>query len=109
MELRKLISFMGDTRSLLQGFPEDARRSAGHELDLVQTGRDPTDWKPMPTIGKGVREIRIKERAGAFRVIYVASIGAKIYVLHAFQKKTQKTAQRDIDLAKIRLGQIGKD
>ncbi len=109
MELRKLVSFLGDSLSRLQDFPEDARRAAGRELDRVQLGREPVDWKPMPTIGKGVREIRVKERAGAFRVIYVASIGSKIYVLHAFQKKTEKTSQRDIDLATIRFGQIGKD
>ena len=109
MEHRKLVSFLGDSRSRLQAFPEDARREAGYELDLVQLGEDPSDWKPMPSIGKGVREIRIKERSGAFRVIYVASIGARIYVLHAFQKKTQKTAQRDIDLASIRFRQVGKE
>jgi phage-related protein len=65
--------------------------------------------KRMPSIGKGVREIRVKERAGAFRVIYVASIGTKIHVLHAFQKKTAKTSQRDIDLATPRFGQIRKE
>jgi phage-related protein len=109
MELRKLVSFLGDSLSRLQDFPEDARRAAGREIDRVQLGREPADWKPMPTIGKGVREIRVKERAGAFRVIYVANIGSKIYVLHAFQKKTQKTAQRAIDLAIIRFRQIGKE
>lgn len=108
MDLRKPISFLGDSLSRLQDFPEDARREAGRELDRVQMGRDPVDWKPMATIGKGVREIRVKERAGVFRVIYVANLGTKIYVLHAFQKKTQKTAQRDIDLAAIRFRQIGK-
>jgi phage-related protein len=109
MELRKPLSFAGDSRARPQDFPEDARRAAGRELDRVQLGNEPLDWKPMTIIGKGVREIRVKEKAGAFRVVYVANIGTKIYVLHAFQKKTEKTAQRDIDLAIIRFRQIGKD
>jgi phage-related protein len=60
----------------------------------------------MATVAPGVREIRIRDEAGAFRVLYVASIGITIYVLHAFQKKTQRTAKRDIDLAASRLKQI---
>lgn len=59
----------------------------------------------MPAIGSGVREIRVRERAGAFRVIYVANFAEAIYVLHAFQKKTRQTAKRDLDLAASRLRQ----
>lgn len=69
----------------------------------VQKGRDPADWKPMKTVGAGVREIRIREEEGAFRVIYLANMGDQVVVLHAFQKKTQQTAQKDIDLAASRL------
>lgn len=98
----KPVLFLGNTRDVLRDFPLSAKVDAGRELERVQRGLDPVDWKPMPSIGKGVREIRVKDRAGAFRVIYVASIGAQIYVLHAFQKKTQKTAKRDIDLAILR-------
>ena len=72
----------------------------------VQKGRDPSDWKPMPTIGAGVREIRIRDTAGAYRVIYVATLAAAIHVLHAFEKKSQKTVQRDLDLATTRLRQL---
>ena len=75
----------------------------------VQEGRDPIDWKPMPSIGKGIREIRVSDRPGEFRVIYVANIGTEIYVLHAFHKKTQKTTKRDVDLATARFRQIAKD
>jgi phage-related protein len=57
----------------------------------------------MPSIGAGVREIRVRERAGAFRVIYVATFAEAVYVLHAFQKKTRQTAKRDIELAASRL------
>lgn len=75
---------------------------AGHQLDQVQHGRDPDDWKPMPSVGPGVREIRIRDAAGAFRVIYVAKFGSTIYVLHCFQKKTQATRKGDLDLARNR-------
>jgi phage-related protein len=69
-------------------------------------GLDPSDWKPMATVGAGVREIRIRDEAGAFRVLYVANVGDAVYVLHAFQKKTQQTAKRHLDLATSRLRQI---
>lgn len=71
-------------------------------------GREPSDWKPMPTIGAGVREIRIREVTGAYRVIYIATLPDAIHVLHAFQKKTQKTARRDLDLAIERLQRLKK-
>jgi hypothetical protein len=76
------------------GLPD--RRSAGG-------GLDPDDWRPMPSIGAGVREIRVQDRTGAFRVIYVAALADAIYVLHAFQKKTRQTSKRDLDLATSRL------
>ena len=82
--------FHGDSPGRLRDFPEDARREAGHELYQVQKGLDPSDWKPMPTIGAGVREIRIRDRIGAYRVIYIATLADAIHVLHAFQKKSQK-------------------
>ena len=69
---------------------------------MVQSGRDPDDWKPISVIGPGAREIRVRDSSGAFRVIYVAKFEDAIYVLHAFQKKTQKTAVNDLDLAKER-------
>jgi phage-related protein len=99
----KQVTFHGDSLNRLRDFPDDARREAGRQLHQVQMGRDPADWKPMPTIGSGVREIRIRDAAGAFRVIYIATIADAVHVLHAFQKKTQKTAQHDLELAKARL------
>ena len=99
----KRITFLGDSLERLRDFPEGARSAAGYQLREVQKGADPDDWKPMKTVGAGVREIRIRDAAGAFRVIYVASVGELIVVLHAFHKKTQKTPQRDIDLAAARL------
>jgi phage-related protein len=99
----KPVAFLGSSLDDLRGFPADARRDAGHQLDRVQRGLDPDDWRPMPSIGAGVREIRVRERAGAFRVIYVATFADAVYVLHAFQKKTRQTARRDLDLAASRL------
>ena len=99
----KSIVFLGSSLDDLRGFPADARRQAGYQLDRVQRGLDPDDWRPMPSIGAGVREIRVRERAGAFRVIYVATFADAVYVLHAFQKKTRQTAKRDLDLAGSRL------
>lgn len=99
----KPIHFLGDSREALRNFPDDSRYSAGVELRAVQTGLDPADWKPMKTVGAGVREIRVREASGAFRVIYLATLPDRVLVLHAFQKKTQQTAQKDIDLATKRL------
>jgi phage-related protein len=99
----KKIVFLGDSLGRLRDFPDDARSEAGYQLREVQNGNDPADWKPMKTIGSGVREIRIREAGGAFRIIYVASLGEHVIVLHAFQKKTQQTPGKDIDLAANRL------
>ncbi len=69
---------------------------------MVQVGRNPDDWKPMPSVGAGACEIRVQDQAGAFRVIYVARFEDAVYVLHAFQKKSRKTSRSDIDLARKR-------
>ena len=102
----KRLEFLGDSLEQLREFPETARKEAGVQLDKVQQGIEPSDWKPMTTVGQGVREIRIRDEAGAFRVLYVAKIEDAVYVLHAFQKKTQQTAKRDLDLAAARMRQI---
>ena len=102
----KQLSFLGSSLDDLRAFPETARREAGHQLDQVQRGLDPDDWKSMPSIGAGVREVRIRDQAGAFRVIYLMTRPEAVYVLHAFQKKTQATAKRDLDLAEARLREL---
>lgn len=99
----KQITFLGDSLRQVRGFPDDARSEAGFQLSEVQDGRDPGDWKPLATVGTGVREIRIREASGIFRVIYIATLAERVLVLHAFQKKTQATATKDIDLAAARL------
>lgn len=105
----KAITFLGSSLDDLREFPEDARKDAGFALHEVQEGRNPPDWKPMTTVGAGVREIRVTDEAGVFRVIYVTNLGDTVLVLHAFQKKTKKTAKSDIDLAKSRLKQWRQD
>jgi phage-related protein len=99
----KPISFLGDSRDAIRDFPDGPRYRAGVELRAVQNGLEPDDWKPMTTIGSGVREIRIRDASGAFRIVYLATLPDLVLVLHAFQKKTQQTAQRDIELAVKRL------
>lgn len=102
----KPLIFVGRAREDLKAFPLDARRDIGFQLDRIQRGRDPFDWKPMTTIGTGVREIRYRDATGAFRVIYVARFEEAIYVLHAFQKKPQQTSKRDLMIAQQRLRAI---
>jgi len=102
----KPIAFQATSLDDLRTFPMEARREAGHQLDRVQRGLDPDDWKPMPSVGPGVREVRVRDEAGAFRVVYTAARPEAVYVLHAFQKKTQATAKRDLDLAKARLREL---
>ena len=103
----KDIVFLGDSLSRIRDFPSDVRQDAGFQIDKVQRGENPDNWKPMKTMGKSVREIRIKEAVGIYRVIYLANIDDMVYVVHAFQKKTQKTRKADIDLVRKRLKEIG--
>ena len=102
----KPIRFLGNSLECLREFAIDARQDAGFQLDRVQRGKPAHDFKPMPAIGRGVEEIRVRDEAGAFRVIYTARMAEAVYVLHAFQKTTQTTSKRDIDLAKARFAEL---
>jgi phage-related protein len=102
----KTLQFIGSSLEDLKDFPAEARRAAGFELAAVQRGTTPSDWKPMTAVGSGAYEIRIHV-LGEWRVIYVAKFGESVYVLHAFQKKTQKTRQADIEIARHRYRLIG--
>jgi phage-related protein len=108
-ERSKPVAFRGGSLDDLRSFPAAARREAGYQIDLVAQGRDPDDWKPMSTVGQGVREIRIREDDGAFRVIYVARLADAVFVLHCFQKKTQATRKADLDLAERRYRDLVKE
>jgi phage-related protein len=101
-ETSKPVVFRGSALDDLRAFPATVRRDAGYQLNRVQKGSEPSDWKPMTTMGSGVREIRIRDEEGVFRVIYVAKFDSAIYVLHCFQKKTRATNQADINVGKSR-------
>jgi phage-related protein len=101
----KRIEFLGTSLKAVREFPAPAKTEAGHQLDRVQRGLNPTDWKPVKSVGPGVREIRIQHE-GQYRVIYVASFEEIIYVLHAFQKKSRKTSKQDLDTAKRALREV---
>ena len=97
----KPIVWIGSSRDDVRRFPREARRRAGLELRAVQRGQEPTDFRPIPSVGPGVYEIRIHAH-GAYRVFYVTKFEEAVYVLHAFQKKTQKTAKHDIEIGRQR-------
>ena len=101
----KPITWLGTSRDDVKSLPEKVRQIVGAELMAVQSGYEPSDWKPMRSIGSGVREIRVQYE-GQYRVIYIAKFGESIYVLHAFRKKTRRTSRQDLDLARNRLKQI---
>ena len=105
----KPVEFLGSSLEDLRAFPLTARREAGHQLDQVQNGREPDDWKPMNAVGRGVKEIRIRDDAGAFRVLYVAKFAEAIYMLHCFQKKTEKTSKADVGIAAKRYRELLKE
>ncbi len=98
----KPVRFLGNSLKVIREFGEDARRDAGFQLDRVQRGLEPSDSKFMAGVGSGVREIRLWDETGTYRVLYTARLADAVYVLHAFQKKTQATSQRDIDVARTR-------
>ena len=108
MKQDKEIRWVGAAYEDLLEFPKEARRTAGFQLGKVQASLEPNDWKPFEDVGAGVREIRIREASGAFRVMYVAKFKEAVYVLHCFQKKTQATPKRDIETAKQRFSQISR-
>lgn len=102
MNKEKAIYWVGTSYRDLLSFPDDARRDAGYQLHRVQNGLDPENWKPFQRIGSGVKEIRIRSNNDVFRVIYVAKFTERIYILHAFQKKSRKTNENDVEIAKVR-------
>ncbi len=103
----KAVVFLGNSLARIRAFPVDVRQDIGFQIDMVQRGENPDDWKPMNTIGKGVKEIRIREASGQYRVIYWANPDDTVFLLHAFTKKSQQTRKSDIELARKRLGMTG--
>lgn len=105
----KPVRFLGDSLKRLREFPESARQDAGYQLEKIQRGEQPDDFKPLPTIGQGVEELRIWDESGTYRVIYTARMKDCVAVLHAFQKKTQATSSRDIERARARWLTLSKE
>lgn len=98
----KEICWIGSSFNDLKAFPREALREAGFQLSQVQAGLEPSDWKPFDDVGPGTREIRIRDKTGIYRVMYVTKFEEAIYVLHCFQKKTEATSQQDKDIASDR-------
>lgn len=103
----KQLVWRGSSRSRIREFPSEAQDIVGHELMRVQFGRSPADWRPMSSVGPGAIEIRV-HRPHEHRVIYVATFPEAIYVLHCFEKKTQKTSRNDIDIARNEYADLQK-
>jgi phage-related protein len=104
----KPVHFVGASRDELRQFSDEAREDAGFQLFKVQQGKVPDDWKPMPTIGAGVQEIRVWDECGTYRVFYVTKFEEAVYVLQAFEKRAQKTARPDVQRAKARYAEMLK-
>lgn len=102
----KDVRFVGSSREDLRVLPKAVRQDMGRQIDRVQKGLDPLDWKPMPSVGRGVREIRIRDEGNNYRCVYVTNIGEDVYVLHVFTKKSRKTSRKDMDTAKSRLKEL---
>ncbi|HEX9814802.1 MAG TPA: type II toxin-antitoxin system RelE/ParE family toxin [Myxococcota bacterium] len=102
----KPVTFLGSSLHDLRDFPHEARRDAGFQLDKVQRGLLPDDWKPIATMPSGVQEIRVRDGSGIYRVVYVATFSEAVYVLHAFQKKVRKISRADLAVVRRRYDEL---
>lgn len=102
----KPVRFLGDSLERIRGFPVAIRLDVGFEIETLQRGGQPRDFKPMPTVGVGVEEIRVRSGPAAYRVIYTARMADEIVVLHAFQKKSRGTSRLDLQIARTRFNQL---
>jgi len=100
------IEWLGNSLTVVRSYGAEVRRAIGGELRLLQAGEKPVHARPLKTVGRGAWELKISEEEGQFRVIYVTKRRDRIYVLHAFQKKTRRTPHKDIDLARTRFKEI---
>jgi phage-related protein len=98
----KPVQFVGSAQDDIRDFPDDARDEIGYQIYLVQLGRTPPRAKPMSDVGNGCWEIRVHEDDSWFRAFYVASLGDAVYVLHAFEKKSNKTPKNEFETGKKR-------
>ena len=92
-----------DSREILQSFPDAARQNFGFELWRLQQGEKPSDYRPLPSIGTGVFELRDQDERAWYRIVYLSRINDVIYILHCFEKKSRKMPKREFETAKQRL------
>jgi phage-related protein len=97
----KVLIWLGDSLDRVRMFATEGRQEMGFELWEIQQGKEPSDSRPMASVGLGVQEIRVSA-GNAYRAIYVAKFPEAVYVLHAFEKQSRKTAKSDLDLARTR-------
>jgi phage-related protein/predicted XRE-type DNA-binding protein len=100
------IAWEGDSREVIRSFPEEIRAELGIELQLLQWGDEPRSYRPMPSIGSGVYELRQQDERSWYRIVYLARIDDVIHVLHCFEKKSAKTPRSDVRLARARLKMV---
>jgi len=97
------VAWEGDSREVLQGFPESVQQNLGFQLWRLQLGESAADYRPLPSIGAGVFELRDRDPSGWFRVIYLSRTKDVIHVLHCFEKKSRKMPRKEFETAKQRL------
>jgi len=97
------VAWEGDSREVLQSFPEDVRQNFGFELWQLQQGERPSNYRPLPSIGTGVFELRDQDERAWYRVVYLSRINDMIYILHCFEKKSRELPRKDFEKAKQRL------
>lgn len=102
----KDVKFVGSALDDLRAFPKSPRQDMGRQINRIQQGNEPLDWKPIKSVGPGVREIRIRDEGNNYRCMYVTNLGQSVYVLHVFMKKSQKTLSKDIEIAKSRFKEV---
>ena len=103
--MRPLV-WMGNSRRNIRAFPVEAQKTIGDELQLIQFGGMPRDAKPFKGVGSGVIEIALRHETDAYRTVVAVQLGRRIYVLHAFQKKSKRgiaTPKKELELIRKRL------
>lgn len=98
-----IIAWWGRSKEILSDFPPDVKSNLGFSLRLLQSGEQPTDYRSLPSIGKGVFELRDQDESGWYRVIYVSRINNVIHVIHAFEKDTLAIPKKEIATAQQNL------
>ena len=98
-----MVAWEGDSREVLLSFPADVRQNLGFQLWQLQQGERPSDYRPLPSVGAGVFELRDQDARGWYRVVYLSRTNNVIHVLHCFEKKSREMPRRDFENAQQRL------